>query len=82
MLKSKVSLKNKVIKNLFINLDKNKFNEYDLDKVHSALIEEELYYLQMRCPISKINQDYISNIKDHIGLIDLNIEINEASKKE
>ncbi len=82
MVASKISLKNSIIKNLFINLDKNKLNEYNLDKIHSALIEDGLYYLQMRLPIAKITQDYISNIKNHIGSIDLNIEINEASKKD
>lgn len=82
MIKSRVSLKNTIIKSLFINLDKNKLNEYDIDKIHSTLIEDGLYYLQMRLPISKITQEYISNIKKHIGLVDLNIEVCEASKKD
>ncbi len=82
MISSKGSLKNRVIKNIFLNVDEDKFNEYEIDEIHSALIEDGLYYFRMRLPISKITQEYIDTINNHIGFFDLKIEIYEATKED
>jgi len=69
-----------MLKNLYSNTDKS--NQQKIENSHSKLLEDGLYYLQMRLPTNKITQAYIDNLKSLIEQEETKIEIKEAKKKD